>query len=187
MNGFIEFDHELFHRINHDWSNSIFDAIFPNITDLHRNPYFVGLLVVLLGFWIWQKRIEAIRWILVLAFSLALSDGISYRIIKHTTERLRPSEAGLQVDLRTNLHSGSSFPSNHAANVFAGATVLSLAFPVWSGLFFIIAAAVAYSRVYVGVHFPLDVFAGALLGSALGWAAVKSAARWFKLKVPERS
>ena len=63
---------------------------------------------------------------------------------------------------------GASFPSGHAAMSFAGATFLALAAPRLAPALFVLAAAVAYSRVYVGVHYPLDVVAGAALGAAVG-------------------
>jgi undecaprenyl-diphosphatase len=60
-------------------------------------------------------------------------------------------------------HDGA-FPSGHAATSFAGATVLSFAFPKLAPYLYVLAAAVAFSRVYVGVHYPLDIVGGALLG-----------------------
>jgi undecaprenyl-diphosphatase len=58
----------------------------------------------------------------------------------------------------------SSFPSGHAATSFAAATILSFSFPRLAPLLYLLAAAVAFSRVYVGVHYPLDVVGGAVLG-----------------------
>jgi undecaprenyl-diphosphatase len=59
---------------------------------------------------------------------------------------------------------GNSFPSNHAINTFGSATILAAAFPGVSYIFYIFAAIVGYSRLYLGVHYPSDVIAGALLG-----------------------
>ena len=74
-------------------------------------------------------------------------------------------------------HSGA-FPSGHAAMAFACATVLAwwdrrLAVPA-----FVLAAAIGWSRVYVGVHWPLDVVGGALLGLGIGYALVLLGRRW---------
>jgi len=60
-------------------------------------------------------------------------------------------------------HDGS-FPSGHAATSFAAATVLTLYLPRWAPLWILLAVAIGFSRVYVGVHYPLDVVGGAVLG-----------------------
>jgi undecaprenyl-diphosphatase len=73
-----------------------------------------------------------------------------------------------------------SFPSGHAATSFAAATMLTFARPRWAPAFFLLALAIGFSRVYVGVHYPLDVVGGAALGilvaTALRWlvAALRS-------------
>ena len=70
-----------------------------------------------------------------------------------------------------------SFPSGHAATGFAGATVIGAVVPRARVPLFVLAALVAWSRVYVGVHYPLDVAAGALLGVAVGLGVLR-APRW---------
>jgi undecaprenyl-diphosphatase len=64
----------------------------------------------------------------------------------------------------------SSFPSGHATVAFACATAIALAVPRLRWPVFVLAALIAFSRVYVGVHYPLDVLAGAFLGVGLGLA-----------------
>jgi undecaprenyl-diphosphatase len=61
-----------------------------------------------------------------------------------------------------------SFPSGHAATAFAGVTILAAFAPRLGPALLVLAALVAWSRVYVGVHYPLDVLVGALLGTAVG-------------------
>jgi undecaprenyl-diphosphatase len=181
----IAFDRYLFERINLDWTNGFFDWLFPSITDLNKSPVFLLVVVALLGFWIYRGRLHATKWILVLVLAAGLSDAFSYRVVKALVERPRPAEAGMQVTFRTHFHSGSSFPSNHTANMFAAATVLTGAFPAGAPVWFLIAAAVGYSRVYVGVHFPLDVIGGALIGVAIGLILRRLFRNW--LKAPVRS
>jgi undecaprenyl-diphosphatase len=75
----------------------------------------------------------------------------------------------------------ASFPSGHAATSFAAATVLTFAFPRLGPALFLLAAAVAFSRVYVGVHYPLDILGGAALGVLVAvalHALLRVRARW---------
>jgi undecaprenyl-diphosphatase len=81
---------------------------------------------------------------------------------KVTIARDRPHDNPL-----ITVPSTHSFPSGHAASSFAGATVLAAVVPRFRVWFFVLAGAIAASRVYNGVHWPSDVIAGALLGVAL--------------------
>jgi undecaprenyl-diphosphatase len=72
-------------------------------------------------------------------------------------------------------HSGS-FPSGHAATAFACATVIAWAAPRLAVPAFVLAAAISWSRVYVGVHWPLDVLGGAVLGVLVATALLKLSA-----------
>jgi len=71
------------------------------------------------------------------------------------------------VHMLIGLKRSFSFPSSHATNMFAAAALFAMFFPKGSRYYFGFAALVAYSRVYVGVHYPFDVFGGALLGVAI--------------------
>lgn len=71
------------------------------------------------------------------------------------------------------LHDSFPFPSHSAANVFALAAVIAIFYRKLTVPVFVAAALVGYSRVYVGVHYPLDVFGGAVLGIAWGIAGAK--------------
>jgi undecaprenyl-diphosphatase len=68
-----------------------------------------------------------------------------------------------------------SFPSGHAATSFAAATILTAAVPRAAPLWYLLAAAIGFSRVYVGVHYPLDVVGGAILGAAIAIALLRLA------------
>ena len=96
------------------------------------------------------------------------------------THRPRPFVAHPQIHPLYVVHS-SSFPAGHAATAFAGATLLTYVAPRLWPLFVGLATAVSFSRVYVGVHYPTDVLAGAAIGvgiGALGIAALMLLERW---------
>jgi undecaprenyl-diphosphatase len=95
----------------------------------------------------------------LVALADAAAEGIT-DVLKHAIGGRRPHLAHPLVSLP---HS-ASFPSGHAATSFACATVLSVLAPRAAPAFLLLAAAIAYSRLYVGVHWPLDVVGGAVLG-----------------------
>ena len=72
------------------------------------------------------------------------------------------------------------FVSSHAANMYAAATILGYFYSQHKKIFFTIAALVAYSRVYVGVHYPGDILFGGLLGYGLGWMVLTF---WVMIKI----
>jgi undecaprenyl-diphosphatase len=90
-------------------------------------------------------------------------------LVKLAVGRERP-----HVSRLVPLPGGSSFPSGHATTSFACATVLAAAVPRARVPFFVLAALVAWSRAYVGVHYPLDVVGAALLGVVVGLAALRA-------------
>ena len=170
----LEFDRSLFYFCNQSMRNWLFDIVFPFLTDLNRKPValvIVGLLWVLLLLKGGRHgRIAA----LLLIPTIALSDQLSSSVLKFIIERARPCHELANVHLLVGCGSGYSFPSSHAVNNFAGALVLSYFLPRWTWAFFSFAALVAFSRVYVGVHYPSDIIGGAIIGMIIGAAVLTS-------------
>lgn len=111
---------------------------------------------------------------LVLGLAIGATDLVTYQILKPAVARPRPCYALKSVHLGTSrCGSDYGFPSNHAANAMAAAVVLSVYFKRRRArcLFFGAAAFVGLSRVYLGVHYPLDVMSGFAVGGAIGWLA----------------
>lgn len=166
-----ELDRWLLLKINRDWTTSFLDSFFVTFTDLHKSPYFPLFIVFILALIIWKQRRESVSTILGLVLALALSDFVGGKILKPAFDRTRPDQAGVEVDLKSPHYGGKSFPSNHAGNMFSAATYLSLVFPQGRVVFFSVAALVGYSRPYVGVHYPSDVFGGMIYGIICGLIA----------------
>jgi undecaprenyl-diphosphatase len=91
---------------------------------------------------------------------------------KALVDRQRPYEVIPQADPLLRWDVSASFPSGHAATSAAGAVILAYLLGRWGLWLGLLAAAVAFSRVYVGVHYPLDVLAGAALGAGVGLLAI---------------
>jgi undecaprenyl-diphosphatase len=92
--------------------------------------------------------------------------------LKAAVARPRPFETIPEADPLIGATVGQSMPSGHAATSFAGAVILTYLLPRGAPLFFLLASAIAFSRVYVGVHYVSDVIVGALLGTAVGLAGL---------------
>jgi undecaprenyl-diphosphatase len=95
------------------------------------------------------------------AAAVLVADGVA-GLVKVLVGENRPNEPDPLVVV---LHS-HSFPSGHTATAFAGATMLSAFVPRAAPAFYVLAAAIAYSRLYVGVHFPVDLVGGIVIGVA---------------------
>lgn len=170
-------DRQLFVWINSGWSNPILDAVLPLWRD--RLAWFpaYGLLMSWLC---WRFRWRALPFIAALLVAVATSDLLSSHLIKPWVSRPRPChEPAVLEALRLLVVCGPSpgFTSSHAANHFCVALVLGLGLrhlASWVlSVALLWAASIAVAQVYVGVHYPLDVLVGALVGAAVGWGVSK--------------
>ncbi len=91
-------------------------------------------------------------------------------LLKQVFGRDRPPLRYPEPAALVHVPGSASFPSGHAATSFACAVILARAAPRLRFALYALAALIAWSRVYVGVHYPLDVVAGAALGVAVGLA-----------------
>jgi len=120
-----------------------------------------------------------------LLLAIGLAALLADAILKPVVDRQRPFETQTEVRTVGGKPTSRSFPSGHAATSFAGAFVLSLMVPGAGIPIWILAAIVAFSRVYLGMHYPLDVIGGALVGLAAA-AFVVGGTRWYSEQLAAR-
>jgi len=167
MASWVEFlDTSLFRLINQAGQNSFLDWFMPFMTDLEN---FTFILVFLGGYIVWRERKGGLVFLVFVGLTLAITDPFSSRLLKEWVGRIRPCQVLEEVRLLTDCNTSYSFPSSHAVNIFAAAYFLSSMFRRLAPLFFAIAAVVAYSRIYIGMHYPLDVIGGAAIGLLIAW------------------
>lgn len=163
-------DQLLFDFLHRDLAHPWLDAILP----VYREkttwiPLYLVMAVLLWRSYGWRRTFYLL---LVVALVVTVADQIAASVLKPLVGRLRPCAELADVRELVGCGGRFSFPSNHATNHFAVATVLSL---TWLGHYawgwrlaiFTWAATISLAQVYVGKHYPSDIVAGAALGMAV--------------------
>ena len=176
----------LFYLINNGMDNRTFDLLMPFITNFGSIVAW-GLICVLL-FIFGGENAKKIAILGLLA--LFISNGIAY-ILKPLIAEPRPFLALSNVDLLTPESEIYSFPSGHTTSSFAVATVIGLKYSfmlkdkkyrlIYPLIAF--AALIGFSRVYIGVHYPLDVVFGAIIGTICALLVLKLENKIFLNKI----
>lgn len=156
--------------LNHTIANPVFDAIFPVLTN--GAFWVVPGIAAALVFLYFQRKKGALV-LLLMVVTVSVSDPVCNRIIKPLVPRMRPCNERVHLDggrFLIGRKDSRSFPSSHAMNMFAQAMLLTLLYRrKWIGFTaFLFAAFIGFSRIYVGVHYPFDVLAGAGFGMIVG-------------------
>lgn len=187
METLLHYDRELFYRVNHGLNHPWLDPVMWLITSLGLGWVQLLLVLVVAGLMEWRRRAGvgsgsapaarcgSVRGVVVPALVALLGSGLSVQGLKRAVPRLRPStlpDALVAPDERIFLH---SFPSGHTATAFALAfwvflLTRSTRYRLWGYGALLLAGLVGLSRIYRGVHYPLDVLTGALIG--VFWGAV---------------
>ncbi|HEU0063569.1 MAG TPA: phosphatase PAP2 family protein [Flavisolibacter sp.] len=168
----LQADKDLFRILNGKWHNSFFDWLMPYLRQAEVwLPLYLFVLVFVL------MNVKKSGWfILICICTVALTDILSSDIIKELIFRTRPCHDPDVAETIRFLVSycpqSSSFTSSHATNHFGLAVFWVIALKPYVGRWIYIgyfwAFIISYAQIYVGVHFPIDVFCGALVGIITG-------------------
>lgn len=167
---FIYLDRSMFIFFNQVIANGFFDTIMPAITDWDKTiPGRIIIVIIVVGL-LWKGGRTGRTVIFLLIPTIILSDQLNSSFLKNIFARPRPCHLIEGTTIIENVRllvacgSGYSFPSSHAVNSFAIATIFTAHYNKYWWIFGIYATVVSFSRIYVGVHFPFDVVAGAIVG-----------------------
>ena len=172
--GIDAFDRKLFFFVNNTLANDFFDTIMPF---LRESNIWIPLYLFMLVFAAVNFGKRGWLWMLFVICTVGLCDLVSSHLIKEFIFRVRPCQnpdLAQQIRILVNYcpHS-SSFTSSHATNHFGLAmffvVTLRAHTSAWIHLFFAWAAVICFAQVYVGVHYPIDVVSGGLLGGLIGY------------------
>lgn len=187
MNQLLQLDQQLFFLINATWHHPVLDATMPLI---RHKMMWVPLYLFLVLFVTKNYGRNAWWWIAFAIGTAILTDFVSSDLIKKNIFRLRPCNDPLLADqvrfLLSYKPGSSSFTSSHATNHFAQAAFFfftlkpSIGKSTW--WFFAWAGIIVYAQVYVGVHYPLDILCGGLVGLFFGYLSAKSFNKNYSLR-----
>jgi undecaprenyl-diphosphatase len=190
-------DLSLLHQINSVWSHPALDWVMPAISAIEAWVPLIAIAVLLTA---WRGGKRARVMLLCLGIAVGIGDGVISNTLKKTIGRVRPRDALTSVTVRdlgpaspafmrlfepvvvnpsepNGEVRGKSFPSSHTVNMFAAATVMACFYRRAGLLMYLVAATVAYSRVYCGAHWPSDIPPSMALGVLVGWGVMEIAKR----------
>ena len=167
----------LLFRVNHGMHSDTLDTFVPFFRE---TSFWIPLYLFLLVFILQNFGKKGIWWCLGVVLTAVVADLVSSQLIKETIWRVRPCqdpEISSQINFIINYcPTSSSFTSSHATTHFAQATFFYLTLrhlSKWMRWVFLWALLISYAQIYVGVHYPSDVFCGAIIGCIIGWLMSK--------------
>lgn len=174
-----DIDQALFYQINGVWHHPVLDAVLP--WTRHSNNW-IPLYIGLLGWLFYQIGWKTLKWLLFALINVGLTDQISSSVFKPFFHRLRPCNDPALVGktrlLLDQCAGGFSFTSSHAANHFGIAMFIFMTWGViqkkYTRFFFVWAGVIAFAQIYVGVHYPLDIIGGTIIGLISGFTMSKA-------------
>lgn len=169
------FDFQAFMALHHAFPSELMDAVM-----IAFSSSAVGVLLLLLiaGYRLLRSTRFGWRETLLLLAAVGITDATAGLWLKPLFGRLRPCKAMVSIREVVACSGEWSFPSNHAANMAAAATVIFLMgrFPGWLvRTLFALTLITGYSRIYLAQHYPFDILTGYLLGAFIAWLVITAA------------
>lgn len=164
MDSLIYLDRWLFEIINQQMSSPFWDVFFHPLS----SKWTIRFLVLFFMFMFFSLGNGRLRWVVVLSGAALLTADMTVVILKEVFARVRPCEAFVGAKVLASCSDSYGFPSRHTTDIFAMAVFLSSIYSRYRTAFMLIAVYVGISRIYLGMHYPLDVMAGVFVGSIIG-------------------
>ncbi|MFZ2278719.1 MAG: phosphatase PAP2 family protein [Prosthecobacter sp.] len=193
-------DLSLLHQINAAWSHPVLDWLMPALSAIEA---WLPLIIAAVLITAWRGGKRARIMLLCLGIAIGLGDGVISNTLKKTIGRVRPRDALADITIRdlgtaspafmrlfekpvvkpsepNGATTGKSFPSSHTVNMFAAATVIACFYRRVGLFMYLLAAAVGYSRIYCGAHWPSDIPPSMAMGVLVGLGVVLISRRFLR-------
>jgi len=154
----IYLDEKLFYIIN-GFSNPVIDFILVSLTYFGSVFFWIFLTIIL---WIKGNKKISIYLIYALIIDAIVSFTLKWTFLRNRPENFLKKSILVEEDL------GSSFPSGHSEKAFSGAVILGSHYKNFKILLYVLAILTAISRIYIGIHYPIDTFFGSIIGLVIG-------------------
>lgn len=176
MEAFFEFEGRILLFVQEYFRNDFLTPLFRGITALGNAGIFWILLAIVFLLNPKMRRVGVMG-----LLALLLSVLVNNLLLKNIVARTRPYEVIEGLSYLGKRPSDFSFPSGHTAASFAAAAAFYRGLPRRTGIpLLIVAGLIAFSRIYLGVHFPSDVLVGAADGIILGLTAAATVTKWYE-------
>jgi len=182
----LKIDNIIFQLININLNYPLFDSFFVFFHDFHKNLIFIIPLLTLWFFAIFKDKKRRLALVILIPLAIIITDQIGsyikdYKLRDRPYMAIESNKINLLVKVSQNedgsykqtQSSQKSFPSNHSANIWALSLIVGYLYANVKTYFIILASLISISRVYIGVHYPLDIIFGAIIGILVGSLLIK--------------
>ena len=182
----LKIDNIIFQLININLNYPLFDSFFIFFHDFYKNLMFIIPLLTLWFFSIFKDKKRRLALVILIPLAIIITDQIGsyikdYKLRDRPYMAIESNKINLLVKVSQNedgsykqtQSSQKSFPSNHSANIWALSLIVGYLYANVKTYFIILASLISISRVYIGVHYPLDIIFGAIIGISVSSLLIK--------------